>query len=87
MAKAFTTREQVFYFTERLSGSFQAGGSPEADSIFQVNPEMMENLFQLFLERPLPPEFEVGAEQKEPLANPSMASETSPENSPEADSE
>ena len=58
-SSGFTTREQEYYFTERLSGSFQAGGSPVNDSIFQVFPPMMENLFTLFLERPTPREFEI----------------------------
>lgn len=57
----FTTRDQVYYFTERLSGSFQAGGSPGNDSIFQVYAPMMENIFKLFLERRTPPEFDVEA--------------------------
>lgn len=34
-----------YYFTKRLSGSLQIGGSPSRDSIFKLNQDWVDNLF------------------------------------------
>lgn len=73
----FKNEVQTFYFTDRVSGSFQAGGSPDLNAVFQVHPDMMENLFTLFFERELPPEFEPPQEPTAPAS-----SDTAPSDSP-----
>ncbi|MGB0371478.1 MAG: DUF4340 domain-containing protein [Opitutales bacterium] len=82
---SFKTLVQTFYFTDRVSGSFQAGGSPDFGSMFQVEPAMIENLYTLFLERPTSVEFDVEAAPEEagveePAAEPDTSTATSDEN-------
>ena len=48
---AFRLEDRSLFFTRRLSGSFQAGGSPWLDAVFQVSPDMIDALHQLFFER------------------------------------
>lgn len=39
-------KEQVLYITERLSGNFQVGGSPDAQRIFSLNQGMIDCLYK-----------------------------------------
>lgn len=63
---SFKTLVQTYYFTDRVSGTFQAGGSPDFGIMFQVNPAMIETLHALFLERETPEEFDTIVEPEEP---------------------
>lgn len=81
--ETFKSLVQTFYFTDRVSGSFQAGGSPDFGSMFQVDPAMMENLYVLFLERPASPEYE--ATEAEPPAYLNEEVDDSPKEAEPAD--
>ncbi len=50
------TRELEYFFTDRLSGTMQIGGSPTNDVMFELKPEFVEALYVLTEDMALPPE-------------------------------
>ncbi|MFU8848422.1 MAG: DUF4340 domain-containing protein [Opitutales bacterium] len=50
------TREIDYVFTERLSGTMQIGGSAARNTIFELELDLVEALYVLVEEMPLPPE-------------------------------
>lgn len=51
------TQQIDYVFTERLSGTMQIGGSPARNTVFELNLDLIEALYVLTEEMPLPPEF------------------------------
>ena len=77
-------RTLEYVFTERLAGTMQIGGSAQHNTVFELNPDLIEALYQLSEEMPLPPEA-LGAavpqpESPEPVPMPEAA--TAPEGTP-----
>ncbi len=51
------TREETYFFTERLSGSFQAAGSPDLGIVFSLSPDMVNALFPFVFTREKPEDY------------------------------
>lgn len=76
------TRELEYFFTERLSGTMQVGGSEAHDTIFELKLDLIEALYVLTEEMPVPPE--TGdedvpePESPEPVPEPTTSTTTTP---------
>lgn len=84
------TRNLSFYFTERLGGTTQFGGSPEHQVTFLLTQELIDALDVLTFDRPVPPaeaptvpEALPDAAPEEPVASPAPAAEPAPAHGPE----
>lgn len=74
------TQQIDYVFTERLSGTMQIGGSPARNTIFELNLDLIEALYVLTEEMPLPPEAlnepVPDPESPDPVPEPEASTET-----------